>query len=199
MTTSRSAVFLVALAFLLTYCGNAVAQKVDMSSTSIEQQVLSLNFTNNGQHLAATVGQQIEITLGTVGPETIRRPAGLFPRNPTRERRAGIAAESGRPDVCLHFRGDCRRRGADQNSYYQFRKSRLDETTYFCGDDSCRIGCRHPGRCARIHDAGPSKPRAVEKRMDEPTQRRAADLHAVAAEADRGRSGTRGGQPGPIR
>ncbi len=38
-----------------------------MSSTSIEQRVLSLNFTNNGQHLAATVGQQIEITLGAVG------------------------------------------------------------------------------------------------------------------------------------
>ena len=67
MTTSRSAVFLIALAFLLTCCGNADAQKVDMSSTSIEQRVLSLNFTNNGQHLAATVGQQIEITLGRVG------------------------------------------------------------------------------------------------------------------------------------
>jgi len=39
-----------------------------MSPTSIKQQVLSLNFTNNGQHVKATVGQQIEITLGTVGP-----------------------------------------------------------------------------------------------------------------------------------
>jgi hypothetical protein len=67
MKTSRSAGFLIALAFLLTCCGNADAQKVDMSSTSIEQRVLSLNFTNNGQHLAATVGQQIEITLGRVG------------------------------------------------------------------------------------------------------------------------------------
>jgi hypothetical protein len=74
VTTSRSAVFLVALAFLWTCCGYADAQKVDMSSTSIEQQVLSLNFTNNGQHLAATVGQQIEITLGTVGPQKYGAP-----------------------------------------------------------------------------------------------------------------------------
>lgn len=68
MTNPRSAVFLVALAFLRRPCGNAEAQKVDKSSTSFTQQVLSLNFTNNGQHVAATVGQQIEITLGTVGP-----------------------------------------------------------------------------------------------------------------------------------
>src|SRR6266852_7447619 len=74
MTNSRSAVFLVALVFLRASCGNADAQKVDMSSTSIKQQVLSLNFTNNGQHLAATVGQQIEITLGTVGPKQYGTP-----------------------------------------------------------------------------------------------------------------------------
>lgn len=67
MTYSRSAVFLVALALLRTPCGNAGAQKVDMPSTSTTQPVLSLNFANNGQHVAATVGQQIEITRGTVG------------------------------------------------------------------------------------------------------------------------------------
>ena len=74
MTTSRSAVFLVTLAFLWTCFGDADAQKVGMSSTSIEQHVLSLNFTNNGQHLAATVGQRIEITLGTVGPKQYGTP-----------------------------------------------------------------------------------------------------------------------------
>ena len=74
MTTSRSAVFLVTLASLWTCFGDADAQKVDMSSTSIEQHVLSLNFTNNGQHLAATVGQRIEITLGTVGPKQYGTP-----------------------------------------------------------------------------------------------------------------------------
>lgn len=74
MPTSRSAVFLIALAFLLTCCANADAQKVDMSSTSIEQRVLSLNFANNGQHLTATLDQQIEISVGTVGPSQYGTP-----------------------------------------------------------------------------------------------------------------------------
>jgi len=74
MTKSRSAVVLVALACLWTSGGNADAQQVDMASTSGKPQVLSLNFTNNGQHLASTVGQQIEITLGTVGPKQYGAP-----------------------------------------------------------------------------------------------------------------------------
>jgi hypothetical protein len=36
--------------------------------------VVSLNFVNNGQHLTVTVGQQIEITLGTVGPKHYGNP-----------------------------------------------------------------------------------------------------------------------------
>jgi hypothetical protein len=59
MTTARPAFSLAGLAFLWTSWGRAAAQKLDMPSTSIKQQVLSLNFTNNGQHLVATVGQQI--------------------------------------------------------------------------------------------------------------------------------------------
>ena len=66
MTISRSLLF-VGLAFLWPSWANAEAQNPGSSPTSVEQQVLSLNFTNNGQHLAASVGQQIEITLGTVG------------------------------------------------------------------------------------------------------------------------------------
>jgi len=73
MTHSRS-VFLVALVFLWTFCRNADAQEAHTSSTSIEPQVLSLNFTNNGQRLDSTVGQQIEITLGTVGPKQYGTP-----------------------------------------------------------------------------------------------------------------------------
>jgi hypothetical protein len=68
MTNSRSAFSLVALALLWTSCANAGAQKAGISSTSAKQQILSLNFTNNGQHVAATVGQQIEIRLGAMAP-----------------------------------------------------------------------------------------------------------------------------------
>lgn len=67
MTILRS-LFVVGLAFLWPSWANAEAQKLDGSPTSVEQQVLSLNFTNDGQHLAASVGQQIEITLRTIGP-----------------------------------------------------------------------------------------------------------------------------------
>lgn len=74
MANSRSAFSLVALAFLWTSCGNADAQTARIASTSVNQQVLSLNFTNNGQRLAARVGQQIEISLGTVGPRQYGTP-----------------------------------------------------------------------------------------------------------------------------
>ena len=68
MTTLRSSAFLAALVFLWTSCVNASSQKVGMPPASIEQRELSLSFANNGQHLTATLDQQIEITLGTVGP-----------------------------------------------------------------------------------------------------------------------------------
>jgi hypothetical protein len=45
-----------------------------MSSLRSKLQVLSLDFTNNGQRLAAGVGQQIEISLGTVGPKQYGAP-----------------------------------------------------------------------------------------------------------------------------
>jgi hypothetical protein len=68
MANTRSAFCLVALALLWTSCASAGAQKAGSSSTRAKQQVLSLNFTNNGQHVAATVGQQIEIRLGAMAP-----------------------------------------------------------------------------------------------------------------------------------
>jgi hypothetical protein len=74
MTNSRLAVKLVTLAFLGAVCANADAQKVDVSTTSIKQPVLSLDFTNNEQHVTSIVGQQIEITLGSVGPTQYGAP-----------------------------------------------------------------------------------------------------------------------------
>jgi hypothetical protein len=67
MMTARPTGMSVALALLTALCADATAQEVDRPSRSI-QPVLSFSFTNNGQHETAVVGQQIEITLGTVGP-----------------------------------------------------------------------------------------------------------------------------------
>jgi hypothetical protein len=72
MTSARLAVRLVAFTLVLVVCGKADAQKVDAASS--QQHILSLNFTNNGQQLVASVGQQIEITLGTVGGPQYGKP-----------------------------------------------------------------------------------------------------------------------------
>jgi hypothetical protein len=56
MTNSRSAVFLAALALWTASWRESGTQKV-----------LSLNRANDGQHVAATVGQPIEITMQTIG------------------------------------------------------------------------------------------------------------------------------------
>lgn len=68
MMNPRTGVMLVALVLWGPLCADANAQKASSAPTSVKQQVQSLNFTNNGQRARATVGQQIEITLGTVGP-----------------------------------------------------------------------------------------------------------------------------------
>jgi hypothetical protein len=67
MTNVRLAVCLVAFTLALVVCGKADAQKVDAPSLTSQQHILAFNFTNNGQHLVASVGQQIEIILGTTG------------------------------------------------------------------------------------------------------------------------------------
>ena len=74
MTNTRLAVCLVAFTLVLVVCGKADAQKVDAPSPTSQQHILSLNFTNNGQHFVASVGQQIEITLGTVGGPQYGKP-----------------------------------------------------------------------------------------------------------------------------
>jgi len=67
MTTLPSAFFFIALAFVPASCGPSHGKQVEMSP-STAQQVLSLNRSNDGQTVATTVGQSIEITLQTIGP-----------------------------------------------------------------------------------------------------------------------------------
>jgi len=74
MKPSRAAVPLFALTFLWIPCLHTSAQGIAVSSVSGKEQLLSLNFANNGQQVAATVGQRIEITLGTVGPQQYGDP-----------------------------------------------------------------------------------------------------------------------------
>ncbi len=70
MTNSRFPAWRVAFTLVLVVCSRTHAQKTANTS----QRLLSLNFKNNGQHLTAGVGQQIEITLGTVGPPQYGKP-----------------------------------------------------------------------------------------------------------------------------
>jgi len=62
MTSSRAALCLMTLALL--WAAGVNAQKVNRVSTNRKQQVAFLNFKDNGKFLAATVGEQIEVSLG---------------------------------------------------------------------------------------------------------------------------------------
>jgi hypothetical protein len=68
MTTSKSPALWAAVAVVLVVCANAQTRNKDASSSASAQNFLSLDFANNGQSVAATVGEQIELTLGLVGP-----------------------------------------------------------------------------------------------------------------------------------
>lgn len=75
MATSPPAVFFfVALSLSWIACGQANAEKAYLSRRSGRKPVLSLDFKNNGQQLAARVGQQIELALGTIGPKQYGDP-----------------------------------------------------------------------------------------------------------------------------
>jgi len=73
MTNTRLRFCLVGLTLVLVIC-STYAQKAASASPRVSQRLLSLDFKNDGQHLTATVGQQIEITLGTVGPPQYGKP-----------------------------------------------------------------------------------------------------------------------------
>jgi hypothetical protein len=60
----RSAFTLVELSLLIVFCGNSDGKKV---SASVNQQELSFNRSNDGQHISVKVGQPIVVTLQTIG------------------------------------------------------------------------------------------------------------------------------------
>jgi hypothetical protein len=60
----RSAFTLVELSLLMAFCANSDGQKV---SASVNQQELSLNRSNDGQHISVKIGQPIVVTLQTIG------------------------------------------------------------------------------------------------------------------------------------
>ena len=72
MTSLGSTILISGLASVLLAGCTAVAQ--DRPSHDSTPRVLSLSFANNGQHVSARVGQQIEISLGTVGPRQYGTP-----------------------------------------------------------------------------------------------------------------------------
>jgi hypothetical protein len=74
MTNSQSPVLWVTLAVVLGVCANAQTRNEEATSSASAQNFLSLDFANNGQSVAATVGEQIELTLGMVGPQQYGDP-----------------------------------------------------------------------------------------------------------------------------
>jgi hypothetical protein len=72
MTSVRTKILMSGLALALLWGGNAAAQ--NRQAHGMPPGVLSLSFFNNGQQMSARVGQQIEISLGTVGPRQYGAP-----------------------------------------------------------------------------------------------------------------------------
>jgi hypothetical protein len=72
MTKARAKILMSGLALVLLLGGYVAAQNRQPHGRA--PGVLSLSFANNGQHVSAGVGQQIEISLGTVGPRQYGTP-----------------------------------------------------------------------------------------------------------------------------
>ena len=67
MTNSRPGFCLAAMTMFWMFCGSADAQNSTISSNG-KQRALLLNTDSSGRQVVATVGQEIEITLQTIGP-----------------------------------------------------------------------------------------------------------------------------------
>lgn len=103
MRHSRSAVLLLLLGLLWGSGGNGNAQNTASPSSAVPH-VLYLNNTNTGQHVAATVGQPIQITLQTIGPGQYDSPQ--ISSSAIRFESAGFAKEQnpGGPKQIYRFR-----------------------------------------------------------------------------------------------
>ena len=121
MTNARLAVCLVAFTLALVVCGKADAQQVDAPSPTSQQHILSLNFTNNGQHSVASVGQQIEITLGTIGGPQYGKPEVSSAAIRLESVALGVPVTPG-DQRHLYFRGCGGRAGTGQGANYQLKQ-----------------------------------------------------------------------------
>lgn len=74
MRHTRLLLFVVPLALLMTFSACLHAQKPHQASAKESGQVLSLDFSNNGQRVSSRVGEQIEIRLATIGPRQYGDP-----------------------------------------------------------------------------------------------------------------------------
>jgi hypothetical protein len=103
MGHSRPAVLLLVLGLLWGFHGNGEAQNT-VSQSSANQHVLYLKNTNTGQHVAAAVGQPIQITLQTIGPGEYESPQ--ISSSAIRFESVGFAKEQnpGGPTQIYHFR-----------------------------------------------------------------------------------------------
>jgi hypothetical protein len=73
MSNSRL-VYMTVLAFLWSASASAGTQKPEKSSESTKPQVLSPNWTDHGKHVSTKVGQEIIVTLQTIGPGQYETP-----------------------------------------------------------------------------------------------------------------------------
>jgi hypothetical protein len=119
--------------------------------------------------LAATVGQQIEITLGRVGGPQYGTAQVSSPAIRLECVELAGPPNPGGPTFVYIFEATAEGEAQVKIPLMYLENPRLDPTTYFYGDGSCRTS-RRPAPAAHIHDAGPSKHRALEERMDEPSQ-----------------------------
>jgi hypothetical protein len=72
VTKARAKTFMSVVALVLLWGGNAAAQNRQAHRRA--PAVLSLSFANNGQRVSTRVGEQVEISLGTIGPRQYGTP-----------------------------------------------------------------------------------------------------------------------------